>query len=422
MFSWTKVYSLDFSSPTINSILILFLAMISCGWARLLLAHSRAASCTKSIKYKCGTLEPDSPFVSVIVPARNEIRYLRRCLVSILSQNYTNLEVIVVDDCSSDDTPKIATSIQDSRLKIINLKETPSGWSGKSWASQVGYLASAGELLLFTDADSFFYNREFISRTVSFLQNEGAHVATGLPLIELPDFCSKLIMPIYNLFSILSAPSARDISDTNPKKGYLIGSFFIINKKLLEKIGGFHSVRDSIQEDTDLGACIKKQGYPIRAIKVSDSIAALWSRDTKTLVEGIRRIVSYHLSSNKKNLILDIFMIFSMVTLPFILLMYNLYFNGNNYPILFWNALLCILPCLAVSIIGATKHSLSSLYSILVLFGSSFLLTLYLANLVSLGSLPISRVVHWKGRKYVRPRESSMLFARRRPGSSAASP
>jgi glycosyltransferase involved in cell wall biosynthesis len=328
----------------------------------------------------------------------------------------------VVDDCSNDGTLKIAKSIQDSRLKIINLKKTPSGWSGKSWASQVGYLASAGELLLFTDADSFFYNNESISRAVSFLQSEGVDVATGLPLIELPDFCSKLVMPIYNLFSILSAPSARDLSDTNSKKGHLIGSFFIINKKLLKKIGGFYSVRDSIQEDTDLGAYIKKQGYPIRSIKVSDSIAALWSRDTRTLVEGMRRIVSYHLSSNKKNLILDIFMIFSMVTLPFILLVYNLYLNEDNYAILLWNALLCVLPCLAVSIIGATKHSLSSLYSILVLFGSSFLLTLYLANLVSLGSLPISRVVRWKGRKYVQPRENSMLFARRRPGSYAASP
>ena len=416
------MYSLDFSFPTINSILILFLAMISCGWAGLLLAHSRTASCTKSIKHKCGILEPNRPLVSVIVPARNEMRYLRRCLVSILSQNYTNIEVIVVDDCSNDDTIKIAKSIQDSRLKIINLKNTPSGWSGKSWASQVGYLASAGELLLFTDADSFFYNNESISRAVSFLQSEGADVATGLPLIELPDFCSKLIMPIYNLFSILSAPSARDLSDTNSKKGHLIGSFFIINKKLLKKIGGFYSVQNSIQEDTDLGAYIKKQGYPIRSIKVSDSIAALWSRDTRTLVEGIRRIVSYHLSTNKKNLILDILMIFSMVTLPFILLVYNLYLNEDNYPILLWNALLCVLPCLAVSVIGATKHSLSSLYSILVLFGSSFLLTLYLANLVSLGSLPISRVVRWKGRKYIHPRESSMLFARRRPGSHAASP
>jgi chlorobactene glucosyltransferase len=406
------VYSLDFSLATINSILILFFAMISCGWAILLLAHSRTASCTKSIKYKCDILEPNSPLVSVIVPARNEMRYLRRCLVSILSQNYTNLEVIVVDDCSNDGTLKIAKSIQDSRLKIINLKKTPSGWSGKSWASQVGYLASAGELVLFTDADSFFYNNESISRTVSFLQSEGAHVATGLPLIELPDFCSKLIMPTYNLFSILPAPSARDLIDTNSKKGYLIGSFFIINKKLLEKIGGFYSVRDSIQEDTDLGAYIKKQGYAIRSINVSDYISALWSRDTRTLVEGIRRIVSYHLSSNKKNLILDIFMIFSMVTLPFIPLPYNLYLSEGNYTFLIWNILLCLLPSLGVAIVGAIRHRLNFLYSLFVLSGSSFLLTLYLANLASMVSCPISRIVRWKGRKYVQNGQSSMIFTR----------
>jgi len=75
-------------------------------------------------------------------------------------------------------------------------------------------------------------------------------------------------------------------------------------------------VQDSIQDDTNWGAYIKKQGYPIRPIKVSDSVAAPWSRDTRTLIEGVRRIVSYHLSGNKKNLVLDIFMIFSMMPLP----------------------------------------------------------------------------------------------------------
>ena len=320
----------------------------------------------------------------------------------------------MVDDCSEDDTAKIARSIHDGRLKVINLKETPAGWSGKSWASQVGYLASAGELLLFTDADSFFYNKESISRAVSFVQREQADVATGLPLIELPDVCSKLVMPIYNLFSILSAPRASNLSDTGSKKGHLIGSFFIIKKKLLEKIGGFHVVQDSIQEDTDLGNYIKKQGYPLRSIKVSDSVAALWSRDMGTLVEGIRRIVSYQLSSDKKNLFFDIFMIFSMVMLPFILLPYSLYLSESegNWTILIWNILLCLLPCLAVSIIGAIRHRLNFLYSLFVLFGSSFLLTLYLANLVSLVSLPISQIVRWKGRKYVQSRASSMIFNR----------
>ena len=411
------MYSLDFSSATVNSILILFFAMISCGWAGLLLAHLRAATCTKSIKYKCGILEHSTPLVSVIVPARNEMRYLRRCLVSILSQNYPNFEVIVVDDCSDDDTAKIARSIHDNRLKVINLKKTPSGWSGKSWASQVGYLASGGDLLLFTDADSFFYNKAAISRIVSFLQREGEEVATGLPLIELPDLYSKLIMPVYNLFSIFSAPSPKGLNDTNAKKGYLIGSCFMISRRLLKNIGAFHIVRDSIQEDTDLGAHIKKKGYRIMSVKVSDSIAALWSRDTGTLVEGVRRIVSYHLSSNKKNLFSDVFAIFSMVMLPFITLPCSLYLNEDNYVFLLWNILLCMIPCLAVFIMGAIRHRLNFLYSLLVLSGSSLLLTLYLTHLVSLVSFPISQMVRWKGRKYILPRQSSILFTRRRPRS-----
>jgi chlorobactene glucosyltransferase len=408
------VNSLDFSSVTVNAILVYTFVAISCGWALLLIAHLRAAACTKSTLQRTVCRNIGSPLVSVIVPARNEMQFLRRCLLSILSQNYTNIELIVVDDCSDDETADIARSIADSRIRVINLKKTPLGWAGKSWASHVGYLASAGELLLFSDADSFFYNKEAISRAVTFLQKEGTLVATGLPLIELNDVYSRLVMPIYNLFSPLSSPNSRDLKDSSAKGGYLIGSFFIINKKLLDKIGGFHKVHDSIQEDTDLGAFIKKQGYHISSIKVRDSVSAIWSRDTRTLVEGIKRIVSYNLSNNKKNLVSDNFMIFFMMILPFILLSYNLYSRESNTAILIWNSLLCILPSLAVSITGIIRHRLNILYSLLALFGSSLLLTLYLANLVALISFPVLRIIPWKGRRYVQTGQNYLLFNRKR--------
>lgn len=98
-------------------------------------------------------------FVSVIVPARNEEAYIKRCLSSLLSQRYPTFQVIMIDDCSTDKTLRVALAIRDKRLKVIQLKKTPEGWSGKSWASHVGYLASDGQILLFTDADSFYYNK-----------------------------------------------------------------------------------------------------------------------------------------------------------------------------------------------------------------------------------------------------------------------
>ena len=97
----------------------------------------------------------DFPFVSVIVPVRNEEKYIERCLLSILSQNYPYFELIVVDDNSTDNTLKIIKDIKNKinyksiglpveKLKIISLKDKPDGWTGKTWASEQGFLESKG--------------------------------------------------------------------------------------------------------------------------------------------------------------------------------------------------------------------------------------------------------------------------------------
>ena len=109
------------------------------------------------------------PFVSIIVPARNEQDNIERCLLSLLHQDYPNFEVIVVDDNSTDNTLKIIQDIRCrirgsgedkplpiDRLKIMSLTEKPDKWTGKTWASEQGYLHSSGNILLFTDADTCY--------------------------------------------------------------------------------------------------------------------------------------------------------------------------------------------------------------------------------------------------------------------------
>ena len=82
----------------------------------------------------------DAPLVSVVVPARNERRNIERCVRSVLTSTYAPLEVIVVDDHSTDGTGDIARAIAatDSRLHIIDAPPLPSGWFGKQWACATG--------------------------------------------------------------------------------------------------------------------------------------------------------------------------------------------------------------------------------------------------------------------------------------------
>jgi chlorobactene glucosyltransferase len=144
------------------------------------------------------------PFVSIIVPARNEQYNIERCLLSLLHQDYPNFEVIVVDDNSTDNSLKIIQEIKGrirgsgedkplprDRLKIISLTEKPDKWTGKTWASEQGYLHSSGNILLFTDADTYYMSRDAILLTVSYMLEQNLDVLTGLPLVELRDFGPK---------------------------------------------------------------------------------------------------------------------------------------------------------------------------------------------------------------------------------------
>ena len=131
--------------------------------------------------YPSNDLIRSLPFVSVIVPARNEEKYVERCLLSLLSQNYPSFEIIAVDDNSSDNTLKIirevknktcdgnAIGLSTDKLKIISLKGKPEKWTGKTWASQQGYIQSKGNILLFTDADTNYVSRDVILQTVLYM-------------------------------------------------------------------------------------------------------------------------------------------------------------------------------------------------------------------------------------------------------------
>ncbi len=143
------------------------------------------------------------PFISIIVPARNEENHVERCLLSLLSQVYPYFEVIVMDDNSSDYTLKKINKIKNNKylktmgiplenLKIISIKEKPTEWSGKTWASQKCHMQSKGSVLLFTDADTHYARRDVILQTVHYMQKENLDVLTGIPSPEkLINFWSK---------------------------------------------------------------------------------------------------------------------------------------------------------------------------------------------------------------------------------------
>src|SRR5687767_9030017 len=116
----------------------------------------------------------DAPLVSIIVPARDECRNIEACVRSALAAAYPSLEVVVVDDRSSDGTGDIARRMAaaDARVRVIDNPDLPAEWFGKPWACENGARAARGEILFFTDAD-VRHGPGLVARAVRAMRDEG---------------------------------------------------------------------------------------------------------------------------------------------------------------------------------------------------------------------------------------------------------
>jgi len=220
-------------------------------------------------------LYPDSaecPLVSVIVPARNEERNIRTCVVSLLGQDYSPFEIIVVNDHSEDSTGKILAELQEKnpQLKVLDCAALPPGWTGKNWACDEGYRQAQGELIVFTDADTQ-HAPQFLRKAASALLHEKADLLTVIPRFGTVSLAEKLIMPFliwlaYSLFpfGLMNLNRLRIVSYSN-------GAFLLFRRNAYRKIGGHAAIRDNVIDDLTLGRRIRRSGQ--RCVVVNGAAA-----------------------------------------------------------------------------------------------------------------------------------------------------
>ena len=214
------------------------------------------------------------------------------------------------------------------QVRLIQLTSKPSSWTGKTWASEQGFLQSKGSILLFTDADTYFGDKNTITSAILYMLEKNLDVLTGNPTIELRDFWSKVTMPLWNHFSILMGANTASVNEkdqhqeneSKSKLVYLTGAFFAIHRKVLEEIKGFQSVKNAIHEDAELGKTIRNSGYTLGLVKLDSKVTALWSRDVRTLWYGIERTFA---PMKKKLIVCNFLIFFAMALFPFLLLLYS---------------------------------------------------------------------------------------------------
>lgn len=213
------------------------------------------------------------PLVSVLIPARNEEKNISRCVYSLLNQDYRNLELIVLDDSSSDATLQILESMTSefSNLRVIKGEALPEGWLGKHWACHQLAREAKGEILLFTDADTV-HASSTVSHAIGVMIGEKTDLLTAI-VKERTDTLGELItipFMIHSVFSIF--PLAIAYGKRFKSIAVTSGQFMMFRKQSYLSIGGHEAVKDHGVDDISLGRLTKKAGMKWRLYDASDLV------------------------------------------------------------------------------------------------------------------------------------------------------
>lgn len=207
------------------------------------------------------------PFVSVLVPARDEEEHIEACLVSLLEQDYPAFEVLVLDDSSTDRTPQILARLKGEypRLHVLQGAPLPPGWFGKHWACQQLAQQARGELLLFTDADTW-HQPGTLRAAVAALEAEQLDLLSALPHQEAKTWGERLIIPFISLGIYAFLPLAVAHRLGWPSLTVTIGQFMLFRRSAYLAIGGYEVVREDVIDDVSLGRRAVSAGYRVRLL------------------------------------------------------------------------------------------------------------------------------------------------------------
>ncbi len=205
---------------------------------------------------------PSRASLSVCIPARDEAAVIGRLLASLDAQDLDGVEVIVVDDRSSDGTGAIA---RQHRCRVIEGTEPPEGWLGKNWALKQAVDAASGEILLFVDADTW-HAPSACRRVVEVMQELGVDVLVVLGGQRVESWAERLVQPFFwsLLLSLFDPARAEDPRWPDDAMGN--GQFAAYRREAYLRAGGHEAVRDRIVEDVALVREVKRRGgrYAVR--------------------------------------------------------------------------------------------------------------------------------------------------------------
>jgi glycosyltransferase involved in cell wall biosynthesis len=215
----------------------------------------------------------EKPFLSVLIPARNEALNISNILNDLTEQDYTNLEIIVFNDNSADNTREIVkqSSAQNSIIKLINSEKLPEEWLGKNYGCHTLSRHAKGDYFLFLDADVRVHNT-LIASAIAHLQRNGLGLLSIFPTQQMNSTGEKIIVPVMNMILLSLLPLVLVRISKKPSLSAANGQFMLFDAPVYKKLKPHETTRGNKVEDIAIARYFKKEGVKIDCLTGNTSI------------------------------------------------------------------------------------------------------------------------------------------------------
>lgn len=240
------------------------------------------------------------PPVSVLVPARNEAAAIGRCAEAVLASRDVEVELVVLDDGSTDGTAELAerafASDAAGRGRLLRGEPLPAGWGGKNYACHQLARAARGEWLLFLDADTRLAPGG-VARALAAARSADAEFVSFLPRYRGEHWTNRLAVPwlYYFLTALVPLPEVR--STRSPRLSVANGQAILVRREAYDRIGGHAAVRDHVVEDVSLAIAAKAAGVSLALLDGRRWLDCTMYEDTRGFVRGFAK--SFHSAARR---------------------------------------------------------------------------------------------------------------------------
>lgn len=310
------------------------------------------------------------PSVSLLIPARNEEKNIAACLQSLSKQDYPELEIIVLNDHSEDQTAALVKdySSTDKRISLMEGKALPDDWAGKNWACFQLAQKAKNEVFIFTDADTF-HAPDAVSKTVYWMHKYGLDFLSAFPQQKTVTFAEKLIVPVIDFFVYSLLPlwftkwfSSDAIAAAN-------GQWIAFKKEAYFSIGGHESVKKEIVEDVELQKECKRANLKTLTLAGTGTVFCRMYHSPLEVWQGFSK--NFYGLSGKKISVFFFFIVFLFLTtlLPYVVLLWKgipLYISLSLVGLNLWLRLILALRFKHPLLVSVFLHPFTMLAAIII--------------------------------------------------------